>query len=214
MDRTRAVDHVETILETVRSGQVPVPISEVWVLGDLALGLDPIDRFELYVTKELYIDQSDEDTQALEHELGVEGIGTAIDADWARSFPELVRTNGTGYVAPEKCLAAQFLPEEIPAHLEVCNTGFEQNVTRRCQLAAEHGDWAGLLDPRAVCVWQDGHSSEEAIAKLDAGEYAFPPLEQALEMLGLEPDDAATASAEMGAWRNDPEKQSIRSDVM
>ena len=43
-DRTRAVERVEQVVETVETEQMPVPVREVWVFGDVALGLDPGDQ--------------------------------------------------------------------------------------------------------------------------------------------------------------------------
>ena len=45
-DRAEAVDRVERLVETVETERMPVPVRELWVYGDLALGLDPIDRLD------------------------------------------------------------------------------------------------------------------------------------------------------------------------
>ena len=42
MDRAAAVERVEEIVRTVESETMPVPVREVWVYGDVALGLDPV----------------------------------------------------------------------------------------------------------------------------------------------------------------------------
>ena len=217
MDRTAAVDRILAILDTIERGPVPVPIREVWVLGDVALGLDPIERVDLYIRKDMLFasDMSDPSREAeFEEEFGVSGIGSTVSAEWATTFPEHIETTAAGYAAPERCLAAQLVHDDEPIHLEICNASFEQNVKQRLKGAQATGTWEELLDPRAVCLWQDGTRSKTAPAKLRSGEYIFPPLGEALEMLGLAEEDAQTAVAAMQSYREAQTGMSLRSDVV
>lgn len=217
MDRSRAVDRVLALLETIETDPMPVPIREVWVLGDLALGLDPVERIDLYLTKDLLFagEGTDPDqAAAFEEEYGIDGVGTTVSAEWAEEFPEAVRANPNGHAAPERCLAAHLVGRDEPIHLEVCNAPFEQNVTQRLRGARATGDWGELLDPRGVCLWQDGTRSETAPEKLRSGEYVFPTLPEALEMLGVEPDEAATAAEAVRDLRRTQEGRTIRGDVV
>jgi hypothetical protein len=211
MDRTRAVDHLEWIVDVVAADDTPVPVREVWALGDVALGLDPIDRLDVYVTKEVRL--GTEPDPDLEREFGLEGVGATIRGEWAREHPDCVRGKN-GYAAPEACLAAQLLPEDEPAHLEVCNAPFEENVTRRLEGARASGDYEQALDPRAAALWAEGQRSDTALAKLRSGELAFPPLSTAFEALGLDDEEAATAASAVHAWRADAEGASVRGDVV
>ncbi|MFB6187892.1 MAG: hypothetical protein ABEI86_13650, partial [Halobacteriaceae archaeon] len=128
MDRQVAIDRVENVVATVESETMPVPVREIWVYGDVAIGKDPIDRLDIYLTKDILMDDESEDPPSFD---GVKGIGQTIRASWAKDNPELIRTNESGYAAPEKCLAAHLIQNQDPVHLEVCNTGFEDNVTQR-----------------------------------------------------------------------------------
>ncbi|WP_096390616.1 DUF7095 family protein [Halopenitus persicus] len=234
MDRTDAIDRVETILETVESDPMPVPVREVWVYGDVALGLDPIDRLDVYVTKDVLLgdDRDDEvssgnddtaigddpagvnekaDPDAFE---GVRGIGKTIRTGWARRHPDLVRTNPNGYAAPEKCLAAHLLPADEPIHLEVCNTGFDRNVTQRLNGAVARETYAEVLDPRGVCLWVDGERDDEALDRLREGSFAMPTLEEALSMLGAADDVAAEAAETVQRERDRSTGSSVRGDVV
>lgn len=214
MELQRAIDRLETIVNTVDADETPVPITEVWVFGDVALGLDPVSRVDVYVTKELLLGRNQTDDSDLEDEFGVKGIGTVIREPWARAHPDLVRTNPNGYVAPEKCLAAQLAPAEEPIHLEVCNVGFENNINQRIMGAIERESYENLLDPRAVCLWKDGQTSESAFEQLRAGEYVFPTLQESLEMVGLEEDTADIAASTFSEWHEDLEGRTIRGDIV
>lgn len=214
MDRETAVDHVETVIETLDSHTLPVPVRELWVFGDLALGLDPIDRLDLYLTKDILLGGSPETADELEAEYDVAGLGSVVRAEWANEYPEHIRTNPNGYAAPEKCLAAQLLPEDVPVHLEVCNANFGDNVTQRLTAAADREAYDQLLDPRAVLVWREGETADESLAKLRGGEYVFPTLQESLEMLGMDDDIAAAAAAELDRWQTDLEGQTVRGDVL
>ncbi len=214
MERDVAVDHVEAIIETLDSAQLPVPVRELWVFGDLALGLDPIDRLDLYVTKDVLLGGSPEEAANLEEEYGVSGLGTSVRAEWAESHPEHIVTNASGYAAPEKCLASQLLPADESIHLEVCNASFEDNVMQRMRAAIDRRAYEQLLDPRAVLVWREGETADESLQKLRTGEYVFPTLGAALEMLGLDADEAAEAASELDRWRGDLEGMSVRGDVV
>jgi len=216
MDRDAAVDRLEALVETVASERLPVPVREVWVYGDLALGVDPVDRLDVYLTKDVLLGEGGDAEAATDvPELaGVEGIGSTVRADWAAANPELVRTNATGYAAPERCLGAHLLDDEEPIHLEVCNTGFEDNVTQRLQGAIARKAYEEVLDPRGVCLWIDGVHSDTALEKLRSGSLPFPPLSEALEGLGMDSEEAQRAAQAVHAWREDHEGATIRGDVV
>jgi hypothetical protein len=213
MDREDALDRVERIIETVETEPMPVPVREVWVYGDVALGLDPIDRLNVYVTKDIHLrgEESDTDFEATH---GVKGVGKSVSAAWAEQFPEYIRANDSGHVAPEKCLAAHLLPEDEPVHLEVCNASFEDNVTQRLRGAIDRGTYEQILDPRGACLWVDGERAKETMAKLRGGELPFPTLSGALEMLGLDESTAATAAEAMEAHRAEQTGTTVRGDVV
>jgi len=212
MDRDAALDHVEAVLDTVSDGDLPVPVTECWVYGEVALGKDPLTRLDVYVTKDLLL--GGEPAPDLDAEYGVEGIGRTVDAKWAREHPEWVRTDDSGYVAPEKCLAAQLLPEDEPVHLEVCNTGFERNVTQRADGARASGNYEQVIDPRGVCLYAEGRRDDETLAKLREGALAFPTLEAALEMLGFDDATAAEAAEAMRAYEAQQDGVTVRGDVV
>ncbi len=212
MDRDHAVDRLATIVDAVERDTLPVPVREVWAYGDVALGVDPVDRLDVYVTKEVLMggEEPDDLPAALD---GVRGVGTVVRAEWVREHPDLVRTDDAGYVAPEKCLAAHLLDDD-PAHLEVCNAPFRDNVTRRLEGARARGDYGEAIDPRGVALWIDGQRSEDAFEKLRNSEFAFPPLSVAFESLGLESEAASEAAEAVHAWREDREGVTVRGDVV
>ena len=165
-------------------------------------GVTPVERLEVYITKDLLFKDAPEREPEFRESHGVKGVGKTVSAAWADEYPEYLRANANGHAAPEKCLAAHLLGDE-PAHLEVCNTGFENNVTQRLRGARAREDYGQLLDPRAACLWVDsepsaagrgsvdaptgaedgGVRSDEAFRKLRESELAFPTLSGALEML-------------------------------
>ena len=216
LERERAVGRVAEIVDTVEDERMPVPVREVWVYGDLALGVDPVSRVDVYLTKDVLLGDDPDDAggedRADSH--GIEGVGSTVRADWAVEYPEYLRANAGGYAAPEKCLAAHLLEADEPVHLEVCNASFEDNVTQRLRGAQARGDYTQLLDPRGVCLWVDGQRSTEAFRKLRAGEFALPTLEMALGMLGMDTGEAATAADELTAWRETKEGVTVRGDVV
>jgi len=212
MDRDTAVARVESVLDAVEGERLPVPVREVWVYGDVALGKDPLERLDVYVTKDLLLDG--DPAPELDAEYGVAGIGRTVDAEWAREHPEWIRANDSGHVAPEKCLAAHLLPDGEPVHLEVCNSGFERNVTQRAAGARERERYEELLDPRAVCLYADGRRSEDALAKLRDGALAFPTLPEALTMLDFDPDEANAAAAALRAYEAEQDGATVRGDVV
>ncbi len=217
-DREAAVDRLERLVDTVADERMPVPVREVWAFGDVALGLDPVERLDVYLTKDILMrDDSDSeavDTDVIAAEYGVEGIGDSVRADWARDNPDHLRANANGHAAPEKCLAAHLLEDDEPVHLEVCNAPFEDNVTQRLRGARLREDYTQLLDPRGVCLWAEGTRSDEAFRKLREGELALPTLSAALEMLGLDDDEAETAAQELHAWRERQDGVTVRGDVV
>ena len=208
--RDDALDIVESVLARVEDDPAPVPVREVWVYGDVALGLDPIRRLNVYVTKDLLFESSEVDSA---ERFGVEGVGSVVDVEWAERYPERLRANDAGYAAPEKCLAAHLLPADAPVHLEVCNAAFDDNVTRRLEGALARDAYDEILDPRGVQLWGDGRRAEETLAKLRDGALPFPTLAEALGMLGVDEETARTA-AEAVQEREVGEGRSVRGDVV
>ncbi|MFB6096558.1 MAG: hypothetical protein ABEJ74_04145 [Haloferacaceae archaeon] len=213
MERDAALDLVERLIDTVETEPMPVPVRELWVYGDVALGLDPIDRLDVYVTKDLHLRGEAPETD-FEATHGVKGVGQSVAAEWAERFPEYLRANDSGHAAPERCLAAHLLPDDAPVHLEVCNASFEDNVTQRLKGAMAREAYEQILDPRGVCLWVDGQRAAEAMAKLRGGELPFPTLSGALEMLGLDEETAAEAASAMEAYRAEQTGRTVRGDVV
>jgi hypothetical protein len=212
MERNAALDRVEELLETVESDPMPVPVREVWVYGDVALGLDPVERLNVYLTKDIRMrGETDPD---VDEEFGVKGIGKSVSAEWASAFPEHVRANDNGYAAPEKCLAAHLLDEDEPVHLEVCNASFDDNVTQRLKGALARERYEQILDPRGVCLWVDGQRDDELLEKLRGGELPFPTLSGALEMLGVDEGTATTAADAVQRYRAEQRGTTVRGDVV
>jgi len=214
-DRDRAVERVEQLVDTVASETMPVPVREVWVFGDIALGLDPVERLDIYLTKDILL----RDEQSRESEFvdshGVKGVGKTVRATWADEYPDYLRANASGHAAPEKCLAAHLLDDNEPIHLEVCNASFEDNVRQRLRGAMARENYEQILDPRGACLWIDGQRSDDAFEKLQSGEFVFPTLPEALEMLGV--DDGAEAKAAAGAverFRDEQDGVSVRGDIV
>ncbi|MFC6787317.1 DUF7095 family protein [Halobaculum halobium] len=215
MEREAALDRVEAIIDAVDEGPMPVPVREVWVYGDVALGLDPIDRLDVYVTKDLLMRSGDADAAAeFERSHGLKGVGKSISAEWARAHPEHLRGNDNGYAAPEKCLAAQLLPEDEPIHLEVCNAPFDQNVKQRLRGALDRGAYEQVLDPRGVQLYGEGQRATETMAKLRNGELPFPTLSGALEMLGVDEATAGEVVDAVESYRDRQEGSTVRGDVV
>ena len=216
LSRQAAVDRVERLVETVESERMPVPVREVWVYGDVALGLDPVERLDVYLTKDVLMDGDADRADRFNAEYGVDGVGETVRADWAEAHPEYLRTNAGGYAAPEQCLAAHLLEEDepVPVHLEVCNASFEDNVTQRLKGALAREHYEQVLDPRGACLWVEGRRSDEAFEKLRAGEYVFPTLAGALEMLGADSDEAERAADAVQAYRDDQKGTTVRGDVI
>ena len=214
MDRASALERIEAILDTVETGPLPVPVREVWAYGDVALGLDPIDRLDVYVTKDLLLRGDAEAGEAFAAEHGVQGIGKTVSAEWAEAFPELVRTNASGHAAPENCLAAALFPDDEPTHLEVCNAPFEQNVRRRLEVALDREAYDQVIDPRGVCLYAEGRRSAEALEKLREGELAFPTLPESLSMLGADEAAATEVADAITAAKTAQSGRSVRGDVV
>ncbi|MFB6165152.1 MAG: hypothetical protein ABEJ31_08335 [Haloarculaceae archaeon] len=214
LDRAAAVDRVSAIVETVATEPMPVPVREVWVYGDLALGVDPVERLDVYLTKDLLFGRDADRDAAFRESHGIEGVGKTVDAEWAAQFPEHLRANASGHAAPERCLAAHLLDDGEPIHLEVCNSTFSDNVTQRLQGAVARESYEQILDPRGVCLWADGQRSDDAFEKLRESAFAFPPLSGALEMLGLDPADAERAADVLAASRQRQDGTSVRGDVL
>ncbi|RLM59664.1 hypothetical protein DVK02_02690 [Halobellus sp. Atlit-31R] len=214
MERSRALDRVEAVLDAVESEPMPVPVREVWVYGDVALGLDPVDRLDVYLTKDLIL-RGDADAAAeFETTHGVKGVGQSVSAAWAAANPDLLRTNASGHAAPERCLAAQLAPDDEPIHLEVCNASFEDNVQQRLRGALARDAYEQILDPRGVCLYADGQRSQSALEKLRDGELVFPTLDAALSMLGLDESTAEAAAEAVTASRASQSGRTVRGDVV
>jgi hypothetical protein len=219
MDRDAALDRAADVVDLVDRAAtddalLPVPVREVWVYGDVALGLDPIDRLDVYVTKDLLMrGDADRETE-FEDRYGVAGVGKTVDADWADAHPEHVRANDNGHAAPERCLAAHLVDDDEPIHLEVCNASFSDNVTQRLRGAVAREAYGEILDPRGVCLYAGGQRDDEAMAKLRRGELAFPTLSDALEMLGLDEETAAEAAEVMRERRAEATGRTVRGDVV
>ncbi|MCU4717559.1 DUF7095 family protein [Halapricum hydrolyticum] len=219
LDRDAALDRAEAIVETVATEIMPVPVREVWVYGDVALGMDPVDRLNVYVTKDLLFGRDEAAAERFRETHGVEGVGQTVRAEWAQQYPEYVRANQSGHVAPEQCLAAHLLEPDEPVHLEVCNASFEDNVTQRLEGARARGNYEQLLDPRGVCLWlgdgeDSGRRSDDAVEKLRDGSLAFPTLADALSMLGMDDDEAREAADAVEAYRDRQDGRSVRGDVV
>jgi hypothetical protein len=219
MDRDAALDRVADIVDLVDRAAtddalLPVPVREVWVYGDVALGLDPIDRLDVYVTKDLLMRGDADRAAAFEERYGVAGVGRTVDADWAEAHPDHLRANDNGHAAPERCLAAHLVNDDEPIHLEVCNASFSDNVTQRLKGAMAREAYGEILDPRGVCLYAEGRRDDEAMAKLRGGELAFPTLSEALEMLGLDEATAAEAADVMRQRRAEATGRTVRGDVV
>ena len=214
MEREAALDRVVSILDDIESDPMPVPLREIWVYGDVALGLNPVDRLDVYLTKDLLMDDDQEAAASFRESHGVRGVGGSVSAVWAESFPDLVRTNDAGYAAPARCLAAHLLRADDPVHLEVCNASFDDNVTRRLEAALAREAYDDVLDPRGVRIWADGVRADDRIDRLRDGELPFPTLPEALSMLGVDSDRAASIAATVREQKRDPEGASVRSEVV
>jgi len=213
--RGAAVDRVERLLGAVESDPMPVPVREVWVYGDVALGLDPVDRLDVYLTKDLLLTPDDADAaERFAADYGVKGVGRTVSAEWAREFTQHLETTDAGHAAPERCLAAHLLDDDEPIHLEVCNASFSDNVTRRFEGALATGTYREVLDPRGVCLWVDGRRDDDALARLRNGEFVMPTLTEALEMLGAEGDVAREAADAVRAHRARRDGATVRGDVV
>jgi hypothetical protein len=218
LGRDEAVDRLERLVRTIESEPMPVPVREVWAFGDVVLGLDPVERLDVYLTKDLLFKDRPGAEERFEGSHGIAGVGKTVSADWAERYPEHLRANANGHAAPEQCLAAHLLDPDEPVHLEVCNTGFEDNVTQRLKGAKARGDWTQVLDPRAACLWVDGGDggtwSESAFEKLRDGEFVFPTLSGALGMLGLDEDESREAAEAVKRQREGREGATVRGDVV
>ena len=214
MERERAVDRLETLVDRVANEPMPVPVREVWAFGDVALGLDPVDRLDVYLTKDVIMGGDSDAAADFEAEYGVKGVGTTVDAQWAEAHPDRVRTSDNGYAAPEKCLAAELVSDDEPIHLEVCNAGFEDNVRQRLKGALARDAYEEVLDPRGVCLWVDGDRDDEAFDRLREASLAMPTLPAALGMLGADEDAANAAADVLKQQRAEQEGASVRGDMV
>lgn len=213
-DRNRAVERVEELVETVDSEPMPVPVREIWVFGEVALGLDPVERIDVYLTKDMLLHDDADSEAAFIDSHGIQSVGKTVRTEWAEQFPEHLRATRAGHAAPEKCLGAHLLEADEPVHLEVCNASFEDNVKQRLKGALARETYENILDPRGVCLWKDGTRSEDAFEKLRSGEFVFPTLPGALEMLGADDSVAQEAADAVERFRSEQAGSSVRGDVL
>ena len=214
LDRDAAIDRVVELIETVENEPMPVPVREIWVYGDVALGLDPIDRLDIYLTKDILLRGDSDAAEEYYEKNGVKGVGQSVDSEWAEEFPDYVRTNDNGHAAPEKCLAAHLLGDSEPIHLEVCNASFDENVTQRLRGALSQESYEQILDPRGVCLWVDGQWDDDLLDKLRGGELPFPTLSGALEQMGVDADTAREVANTVSRYRTEQTGASVRGDVI
>ena len=214
MDREQAVDRLETLVDRVERETMPVPVREVWAFGDVALGLDPIERLDVYLTKDVIMGGDAAAAADFEAEYGIKGVGTSVRAEWATANPDRVRASDNGYAAPERCLAAELTDDSEPIHLEVCNASFEDNVRQRLKGALARDAYAEVLDPRGVCLWADGARDPEAFDRLRAASFAMPTLPAALGMLGADEAVANEAADVLKRRRAEQEGVSVRGDMV
>jgi len=117
MEREQAVDRLEALVDRIERETMPVPVREVWAFGDVALGLDPIERLDVYLTKDVIMGGDSAAAAEFEAEYGIKGVGTSVRAEWGHEHPDRVRASDNGYAAPEKCLAAELVGDvgdEVP----------------------------------------------------------------------------------------------------
>jgi len=214
MDRDQAVARLEALVDRIERETMPVPVREVWAFGDVALGLDPVDRLDVYLTKDVIMGGDTEAAADFAAEYGVKGVGTSVRAEWAEAHPDRIRVSDNGYAAPEKCLAAELTDDDEPIHLEVCNAGFEDNVRQRLKGALARDAYEEVLDPRGVCLWVDGTRDEEAFDRLRDASLAMPTLPAALGMLGADEDVAREAADVLKRRRAEQEGASVRGDMI
>ena len=108
MERAAAVERVEEIVDAVESETMPVPVREIWVYGDVALGLDPVERLDVYLTKDVLLrDDAPDRADDLEERFGVTGLGRTGRADWveAREVEARSLLCAEGDVCAVDCLA-------------------------------------------------------------------------------------------------------------
>ncbi|OYR66326.1 hypothetical protein DJ71_22060, partial [Halorubrum sp. E3] len=80
MDREQAVARLESLVDRVERETMPVPVREVWAFGDVALGLDPVERLDVYLTKDVIMGGDTEAAADFAAEYGVKGVGTSVRA--------------------------------------------------------------------------------------------------------------------------------------
>ncbi|WP_193309956.1 hypothetical protein [Halorubrum halophilum] len=214
MNREQAVDRLETLVDRVETEPMPVPVREVWAFGDVALGLDPVDRLDVYLTKDVIMGGDADAAADFADEYGVKGVGTSVRAEWANAHPDRVRASDNGYAAPEQCLAAELVAADEPIHLEVCNASFEDNVRQRLKGALARDAYEEVLDPRGVCLWVDGTRDTEAFDRLRDASLAMPTLAAALGMLGADETVANEAADVLKRQRAEQEGPSVRGDMV
>ena len=229
MNREQAVDRLEALVDRVETEPMPVPVREVWAFGDVALGLDPVDRLDVYLTKDVIMGGDADAAADFADEYGVKGVGTSVRAEWANANPDRVRASDNGYAAPEQCLATELVGDsearsasgswtqpgdDEPIHLEVCNASFEDNVRQRLKGALARDAYEEVLDPRGVCLWVDGTRDTDAFDRLREASLAMPTLPAALGMLGADEAVAREAAEVLQTRRAEQEGPSVRGDMV
>jgi len=169
---------------------MPVPVREVWALGDVALGLDPVERLDVYVTKDILLrddsepsassadgdgDGSDLETRFRDSPMASRASARPSGPTGPREYPPAPASQRQRSRRPEQCLAAHLLGDDEPIHLEVCNSSFEDNVTsgfagrscamitRSCSIPA-----ASVSGPTAPEARRRSGSSRERARPADA----------------------------------------------
>jgi len=111
MDREQAVARLETLVDRVERETMPVPVREVWAFGDVALGLDPVERLDVYLTKDVIMGGDSDAAANFAAEYGVKGVGTSVHAEGAQRTLTACARATTGTPPPEKCLAAELVDD-------------------------------------------------------------------------------------------------------
>ncbi len=145
-DRSDAVDRLAGIVETVANERMPVPVREVWAVGDVALGLDPVERLDIYVTKDVLLRDDSEPTEAsadgdesdergpnarFRESHGIEASGSPYGRTGRPSFPTI--SGPTRTATPR--------PNGVSPHTSsrTTNPSTSRSVTRRSRTTSHSG---------------------------------------------------------------------------
>jgi len=214
MDRDAAVDRVEELVDTVVDEELPVPVREVWVYGDVALGLDPVERLDVYLTKDILLRGDDADRAAeFEREYGVKGSGRRCARRGPTTTPSTSGRTTTATSRPSSVSPPTSSTTTNPSTSR-CATRASRTTSPSDWRRARDGELRAGARPRGVCLWVEGQRSEDAFEKLRSGELVFPTLAGALEMLGMDETEAETAAAAVEERRERSEGMTVRGDVV